>query len=444
MNIAIIVLDTLRKDAFDEHFDWLPGTRFDNAWSPGAWTTPVHASLFGGAYPGELGVYAKTETLDCDRATLAELLSEAGYTTRGFSANANISSAFNFDRGFSEFGHSWRGTKYKDHIFDWGNFVSKTQDQGPSRYFEAVYRCLTEDVDTLASLGYGARMKARDLGIEWISGTDDGAGLALERVRNTDFGDDEFLFMNLMEAHGPYTPPEEYQTTGYTESPSIGDTIGEGPVETEATIRQAYNDSVRYLSDIYSDIFTELRRDFDYIFTLGDHGELFGKDGAWAHNHGIYPELVNVPLSVYTGEDGVSRRDDLASLLDVHQTVLDAAGIDAPSRGVNLFEPLPERDLVVERYGLRTNRIEQMSASDYDQETIDRYDTHLFGVVVPERYYGYETLDGFKERELSPAGVDLCDRLDAARDALPTASVSFDEGSVPADVQDRLEELGYA
>lgn len=28
-NIAVVVLDALRKDAFDEHFDWLPVHRLD-------------------------------------------------------------------------------------------------------------------------------------------------------------------------------------------------------------------------------------------------------------------------------------------------------------------------------------------------------------------------------------------------------------------------------
>lgn len=55
-NIALIVLDTLRKDSFDEHFDWLPGRRFENAWAPSHWTVPVHASLFTGHYPSEVGV----------------------------------------------------------------------------------------------------------------------------------------------------------------------------------------------------------------------------------------------------------------------------------------------------------------------------------------------------------------------------------------------------
>jgi len=47
-SIALVVLDTLRKDSFDEHFDWLEGVRYDNAWSTSHWTHPAHGSLFTG------------------------------------------------------------------------------------------------------------------------------------------------------------------------------------------------------------------------------------------------------------------------------------------------------------------------------------------------------------------------------------------------------------
>jgi hypothetical protein len=57
--IALIVLDTLRKDAFDRHFDWLPGRRFEHAFSTANWTTPAHASLFTGWYASEVGVHAE-------------------------------------------------------------------------------------------------------------------------------------------------------------------------------------------------------------------------------------------------------------------------------------------------------------------------------------------------------------------------------------------------
>lgn len=454
-NIALVVLDTLRKDAFDEFFAWLPGVRFDNAWSPSAWTTPVHASLFGGSYPSELGVYAKTESLDCDRQVLAEVLSEAGYTTRAFSANANIAAAYDFDRGFDTFQHSWRGRKHDTNILDWGDFITTTQNKGPSRFLRAIYACVTGDVDTVASLSYGLKMKARDMNIETISGVDDGAQLALETVRETEFAGDEFFFLNLMEAHGPYDPPSEYQTVDYTASPNIDDTIGDSPDEPAATIRQAYDDCVRYLSDVYKDIFEALRADFDYVITLGDHGELFGKDGVWAHNHGVYPDLVHVPLSVYTGDDSVEHHDESVSLLDVHQTVLDLAGAEAPSRGRNLLEGPSPRDLLVERYGLRQNRIEQMPKNGHDDATIEQYDRRLFGVAVPDGRYGYEALDGFRTE--SPIGdaddcgrddrgedTDLRERLDQVRDSLDTASVSLGDQDVPEDVRTRLEELGYA
>lgn len=443
-NIALVVLDTCRKDAFDDHFDWLPGVHFDQAWSPSAWTTPAHAALFGGAYPSELGVYAKTESLDCDRAVLPELLSEAGYRTRAFSANANIAAAFSFDRGFEEFRHSWRGRKHDEDIFDWGDFISKTQDQGLARFPRAVYECVVGDVGTVASLSYGLKMKARDLGIEQVSGSDDGAKRALEYVRETDFGDDEFFFANLMEAHGPYDPPSEYRTGEYTASPNIDDTIGDGPDESRATIRQAYDDCVRYLSDVYEDIFAELRNDFDCVITLGDHGELFGADGTWAHNHGIYPGLVHVPLSVYTGQDSTTSRDTLVSLIDVHQTVLEVAGISAPSRGRNLLYGDDERDLLVERYGLRTNRIEQMRDNGYDEATIERYDRDLSGVVAPGGHYAYETLDGIAYEGDETVFDDASARIDERRADLDEAAVSLDDDAVPADVQDRLEDLGYA
>ena len=443
-NIALLVLDTCRKDAFDEHFDWLPGVHFDNAWSPSAWTTPAHAALFGGAYPSELGVYATTESLDCDRPVLAEALSSNGYTTRAFSANANIASAFAFDRGFDEFRHSWRGKKHDADVFDWGDFITVTQDQGPSRFLRAIYECVVEDVDTVESLRYGLKMKARDMGIESISGEDDGAQRALEYVRTTDFGDGEFFFANLMEAHGPYDPPAEYQTGSYTDSPNIDDTIGDGPAESRETIRGAYDDCVRYLAVVYEEIFAELADSFDHVITLGDHGELFGEDGAWAHNHGIYPGLVHVPLSIYSGQDSTTRRDRQVSLIDVHRTILDLADIEAPSRGHNLLEDPPSRDLLVERYGLRTNRIEQMREKGYDESTIEEYDQDLFGVVLPENGYAYETLDGFTHGEEMADSVDPQRRLEETLAGLDQASVSADAETVPEDVQHRLEQLGYA
>lgn len=152
-SVALVVLDTLRKESFDRHFDWLPGLRFESAWSTSAWTVPVHGTLFTGLYPSEAGVYAKAEALDYEGPVLAERLSQKGCTTRAFSANAYVSPPFDFDRGFDVFETNWRGRWGRDDVFEWGEFISKTQGEGPTRYLRALYECVTGDVDTSHRFG---------------------------------------------------------------------------------------------------------------------------------------------------------------------------------------------------------------------------------------------------------------------------------------------------
>ena len=108
MNVALVVLDTLRFDAFHEQFDWLPGIRFTNAWATSHWTVPVHASLFAGKYPSELGVHVDNQALDCPEPVIAEQLSETDYTTRAFASNIILARPFGFDRGFDEYAGTWK------------------------------------------------------------------------------------------------------------------------------------------------------------------------------------------------------------------------------------------------------------------------------------------------------------------------------------------------
>lgn len=443
-NVALVVLDTLRKDAFDEHFDWLPGTRYENAWTPGAWTVPAHGALFGGQYPSEVGVYAKAQSLTCEKPVLAESLSGAGYTTRGFSANANISDAFDFTRGFDEFDHSWRGKRRDEDVLDWGRFIDETRNQGVSRYAEAMYECFTSENDTIKSLQLGAKLKARDLGIEWLSGRDDGARKSLEMIRGMEFGNREFLFLNLMEAHSPYNAPSDYRTVDIETQPSFEDTVYDGPDERPEDIRQAYDDCVAYLSDTYQNIYAELKDDFDYIITVSDHGEMFGTDGIWDHHHGIYPELTHIPICISGESVEDTQRAETVNLLDVHRTILDIADCDdVPSRGENLLTNPTSRDHLVERYGLRTSRVNAVEKMENSTEILERYDTHLKGVVLSAGDYMWETPDQRKATgDIEIA--DAVDKLDLLVNELDEADVTIGEDSeIPADVESRLKDLGY-
>ena len=83
-NVAVVVLDTMRKETFDGNFSWLRsrGVPFDNAWSTSHWTIPAHASLFTGLYASEAGTHAKNRTLLSTEHNLSGHLSEAGYISR--------------------------------------------------------------------------------------------------------------------------------------------------------------------------------------------------------------------------------------------------------------------------------------------------------------------------------------------------------------------------
>ena len=443
-SVALVVLDTLRKDSFDEHFQWLPGTRFEQAYSTSGWTVPAHGSLFTGKYPSESGVYAKFQSLTTGGLVLAEALAEAGYTTRGFSANANISDAFDFTRGFEDFHHSWRGERQKEGIVDWGEFISDTADDGISKYVSAIRESLTAD-RTVKSLELGVRMKARDWGIESIAGQDDGANKAQDLVESTSFAPDkEFLFLNLMEAHGPYDAPKGYRTVEIQSNPSFEHTIFEGPPEDSETIRQAYDDCVRYLSDKYEEIFATLSEAFDYVFTISDHGEMFGRDGLWAHNYGLYPELTHVPVAIYDGRDHSSTRRDTASLIDVHETICQIAGCQSQgNHGRNLLETRASQDRLVERFGLRDNRAEKLRRRGCDESTVREYEEPIFGIATQSGEYAWQSRRGMQSTngiEVGEADRLIGDLRAGIKSVEPQSSPAAD---VPKDVEDRLEELGY-
>lgn len=449
-SVAVVVLDTLRKDTFDERFDWLPGRRFERAFSTANWTIPAHASLFTGRYASEVGVHAGSLALDHDEPTLAERLAAAGYDTRAYSANPNVSGEFDFDRGFDTFEAppQFRNLSV-DGVVEWGEVVDR--HQGPLQYLHALRECLRPEYDTMASLRDGLRVWLDSAPVNNVKGTAEAA----EYVRGWSFSDPAFCFVNVMEAHEPYDAPDGYATV---ETPPLTEAVGDLDLDgvDRSNVSQAYGDCAGYLSDAYRDLFATLREEFEYVITLSDHGELLGEHDAWGHEHGVYPELIHVPLVVSgPGMDGRSERT--VSLLDVHATVLDLAGIDGESRGRTLLAETKttagdgtapsaveadatERAVLAEYLGLTPWSHEKL-VEDVSAATRRAYGEPLRG-FAQAGFYGYETLNGVEHRG-DPAVEDPKARLaDLVADLDQTAVGRRDE--VPESVRDQLEELGYA
>ncbi|WP_459890817.1 sulfatase-like hydrolase/transferase [Halostagnicola bangensis] len=441
--IALVVLDTLRKDAFDQHFSWLSGRHFEHAWSTAKWTMPAHASLFTGTYASEAGANANSEGLDCPEPVLAELLSRAEYTPRAFSANLMVSPVFGFDRGFDSFEGTWRVNVNSKGITGWRELFQNSHS-GAKKYATIAKGMTAGWYRILPSIKTGLAQRLTDRYVRTLfeqPHRDDGAAPLLRSLQQNRYADADFLFVNLMEAHAPYDPPESYRTTGDASYDEVAATLTDDEPDGRL-VRGAYDDSVRYLADQYERIFAELEWRFDYVITLSDHGELFGEHGSWRHLHGVYPELTRIPL-VISGEGLSGACSKTVSLLDVHRTILDLFDVEAVSRGQNLLGSVDDRFYLVEYEGLRAARLEKMRGR-YPDELVRSYDRPLNGLAGPNEYYGHQTLDGWEERGSSTAENPrlLLRELAASitrRDEDRQSSVPVSE-----DVRARLEDLGYA
>ena len=438
-SVALVVLDTLRKDRFDEYFDWLPGRRFENAYTTANWTAPAHASLFTGQYGTEVGVTAKSRTLACGQPVLPEQLRAAGYETIGLSANPNVSSSNRFDRGFDEFVNpTYLKNPGRDDLVDWEQFVSKTDSTGPRLYLEGLWETLRGEYAAVPSLRYGLGIF---LGSDQLRKTvpDDGATTVRERVTEMRPDGDTFLFVNLMEAHTPYDPPEPYNTLGEPVQVTLQDTFT--GVDDPDRVRTGYDDAARYLADIYEEIFAQLEEKFDYVVTLSDHGEMLGEEGLWNHTYGLYKPVTHVPLVVSgPGLSGDCSRP--VSLLDVHRTILEIAGVDAESRGHDLREETERRDYLSQYRGLIEVAIDRLREVGVSDEEIESYDEPFDALVGGEGEYAIDTPD-----ELRTDGVSAAEarrRLTEIRDTIVPLEPGEDDEELDDDVMSQLEDLGYA
>jgi arylsulfatase A-like enzyme len=371
---------------------------------------------------------------------LSEILHNEGYRTRGYSANPYISSHFNFDRGFTDFHTTWKLDLLSSNLFDWETFATEHKSDGSSRYLRGLIECIQSDTKTLPSIKRGVEIKLRDLGFG-IGPRDDGASEIQEFVEQATFGNDEFLFLNLMEAHEPYTSPNVRGKSQADMQTTVELTFRDHEQNKDA-VRDAYDDAVAYLSDVYRDIFDSLRNSFDLIITCGDHGELFDKRGVWGHFYGVDPELTNVPLHIYRNEDTTTECSQAVSLLDVYTTILESAGVDKHcGRGINiLIDGASSEPRLAECRGISEKRIDQIR---YDGEATKRtqeFEQELFGAVIPPESYGYEHIEGFSvqgdvTRKEAESTIDkLIKRLE----------VDYSEAdSIESDVQNHLEDLGY-
>jgi arylsulfatase A-like enzyme len=329
-NIILIVMDTVRADhtsVYGYDRDTTPNLRrlaaestlYRNAISASDWTSPSHASIFTGMYALRHGVRNDLPDYRIGKLprvvpTLAEALVRLGYRTAGITSNTgNLSDSMGFGRGFDSYRlpMPWR-------IFERSRYPS---------VLRWVRRCLLpsskEDVVYLNA----GEITAQTIG-------------ALGQLAGRE---PFFLFLNYMDAHWPYAPPEPFRSRFGTPSRNMSgddlDKLVRAVDFRERTItdaeqrdlKAAYDGGIAYLDQQLGILFDALRRAGVYEHTLiivtSDHGEAFGEKSLLGHGTSVYQDQVHVPLLIkYPGQRKPIEMSALASGVDLYPTAMEAVG----------------------------------------------------------------------------------------------------------------------
>jgi arylsulfatase A-like enzyme len=447
-NVVLIVMDTVRADHTTLHgyrrnttpglhAEWLAGaTRYTKAIAASDWTLPSTASLLTGQLATNHRAITRGASLQSaispEATTLAERLGAAGYRTWGVVANHGyLSPHFGFGRGFDVY--SCRRSR---------------KAFGVKRYVlaAAAWRWLPAEW----------RKENRSAG-----DITDRAARLLQGAGGPDAAP-FFLFLNYMDAHIPYLPPDRYRQKFGEPGPrfswgkyrSMESAVLAGAreltPEERRNLEADYDAGIAYIDDSVRRIFDELRRlglfDDTMVIVTSDHGEMFGEAGIIGHGAGLLPELVHVPLLVkYPGQREAATVDDVVSGTDIFPTVMAAAGLKATSQvdGHNLMEAVPPKGRVAIAESFEIESLAAMHPRFTGDERAAFAGTTVYRILRDARHVVETWPDGVNPPPAQPAPPqrsDLFARLHAlerASDRMPLVPVR-----APG-LSDTLRALGY-
>ncbi len=430
--VILVVIDTLRKDHLSFHGydkETSPGIDglaeesvvFERCIAPSSWTKPSTASLLSGLDPLRHTAH-RNRSIAKEARLLSEILQDAGYATAAFSGNPYVSAKFHLDQGFDTF-------------YEGGG-------QNPKDY---------PDITVLLN-------EAR----AWLAEPPP---------------EPFFLYLHVMNVHGPYRAPPEYRerfrnsAAGEGKLPFQGklwwSVMGPGRTDSpepspgqRADLLARYDGAIAYSDEKLVQFLEELRSDGRLdrclLIITSDHGEELLDHGGLGHRRTLYSEAIDVPLIVRNGGHCPGRRVETpVGLIDVAATILDLAGV-APggmpfgdgvslgplvrgdgeiARSTPLLSHLQEERLgsatLLQQWPLRLLRIKWEYTGRKD--VVELYD---------------EIADPGETRDLSAGRPNRVRELTELEEAVHTQlrALAIQPGAdvkIDPKLQERLEELGY-
>jgi arylsulfatase A-like enzyme len=445
MNVLLLTVDSLRKDAVPTHgfgpdlFEALgtdvSPTRFERAFATGPGTTPSFPAMLSGTMPLS---YGGLGPLSDDRPRVAEFLGREGYQTAAFHCNPFLSTHFAYDAGFDTF------EDYQNPLMGLATkvFPRGIEINNPKLRRVDDYLHLTDALRKSYQLlkgkprPYVSAEVITDDTVSWLDGAEEPF----------------FCWTHYMDVHHPCFPPEPYRErydVGEVTQSRVGELYSAVLADPWAltaderdTLRRLYRAAIAYTHSQTERVLTALEANGHLSETLvlvtSDHGELFGDHGSFGKPERMYDELLHVPLVVLNAPDAVeSATEDLVSLLDVPPLVHDALGLSVPAvyegRRPGVDEP---REHVLAEHEVEGDVVVGARSREWLYERDEVRDEHrLFdlrsGVAerVPVADHAAESA------AVRRAVADRFSQLDLDGDR-------WDDG-LEGDVESRLEDLGY-
>ncbi|MEN8183593.1 MAG: sulfatase, partial [Myxococcota bacterium] len=343
-NLLVISIDSLRRDVFEEYVERFAsptlrrfvteGMSFRNAHTTYTHSLASHASIFTGLYPPEHGAMTSKSSegatvwseLRPGTRTLAEILAGEGYETVAVESNPWLGTPFGLDVGYEAFVHY--------------GVVQRLGDFHPSLALDAS---LIGPYLRYVDFRFGRKRHTN-------------SGIFLSWLRSRYPSRPFFAFLHYIEMHTPNDPPAEYRrrfTSGrFADLDGMEMFIRVEDAELSESDMPEVREHLRnlHLAELarMDEILTPVLRELleggwlsnTLVFLVSDHGEnLYEKGGTYSKSH-VYHTSSEIPFVVRVpGEREGSRRDDLASLVDIPSTFLEYSNLPAPEnlQGISLL-----------------------------------------------------------------------------------------------------------
>jgi len=371
-NIVFLVLDTQRSDRLgcygyargtSPNLDTFArqATLFENAISPAQWTVPSHAAMFTGEPPSTHLTLQSSDVLPACFTTLAQHLGSVGYRRTGFCNNPLVGLINNdLPRGFESF-YNYCGTiksvPPKPTRRTPGPLISAWQQTvQAARNLVAPIQALFAQSNRIFQVALNPIFVPLWSRFARFKGDNPASARDVARfVRENLTGNSEqphFLFINMMEPHLPYSPPQSFverfaprvqrdprahhfmRAFNMHAADWLTPTVRAFSELEASTLSDMYDAEVAYQDYLLGPLFAALDqpkcRDNTMVIIVADHGEMLGEHQFVGHGFGVYQELIHVPLLIrLPGQTGGQTRTQPCSTRRLFHTVLDVAGISA-------------------------------------------------------------------------------------------------------------------